>query len=114
MMFYKAVFKLLQKWHLQIYASQFMTSETIRLSFVYLNLESVERKWKNYKSLNISRTKRAFLMKQNTFFKVFEGPSFNKFNKNQRIQVLKDSKCVAVNTWKILNNSNLNNHINCS
>ena len=37
-------------------------------------------------------------MKQNTFFKVFEGPSFNKFNKNQRIQVLKDSKCVAVNT----------------
>ena len=38
--------------HLQIYASQFMTSQIIPLPFVLLYLESVERKGKNYKSLN--------------------------------------------------------------
>ena len=38
-------------------ASQFMTSQIIPLPFVFLYLESVERKGKNYKSLNISRTK---------------------------------------------------------
>ena len=32
-------------------------------SFAILNLESVEKKGKNYKNLNISRTKRAFQMK---------------------------------------------------
>ena len=32
-------------------------------------------RWK-YKNLNISRTKRAFQMKQKTFFTVFEGLSF--------------------------------------
>ena len=37
------VFELFQKSHLQIYASQFMTSELILLPFVILNLESVER-----------------------------------------------------------------------
>ena len=37
-----------------------------------LNLGSVERKRKNYKNLNISRTKRPFQMK---FFIVFEGLS---------------------------------------
>ena len=35
------VFELLQKLHLQIYASQFMTSYIIPLPFVLLNLESV-------------------------------------------------------------------------
>ena len=44
----------------QIYASQFMTSQIISLPFVLLNLEIVESKGKNYKSLNILRTKRAF------------------------------------------------------
>ena len=41
-----------------------MTLEIIPLTFVLLNLESVERKRKKYKNLNISRTKRAFPMKQ--------------------------------------------------
>ena len=45
----KAVFELFQKLHLQIYAGHFMTSQIIPLSFVLLNLESVERKGKNYK-----------------------------------------------------------------
>ena len=49
-----------QNLHLQIYASQFMTSQIIPLPFILLYMESVERKGKNYKSLNISRTKRAF------------------------------------------------------
>ena len=60
MMYYKAVFELFQKLHLQIYASQFMTSSIIPLPFVLLNLENLERKRKKYKKLNISRTKRAF------------------------------------------------------
>ena len=55
MMSYKAVFELFQKLHQQIYASQFMI-----LSFVLLNLEIVERKGKNYKNLNISKTKTGF------------------------------------------------------
>ena len=59
MMQCKAVFELLQKLHALIYAGQFMT-QIIPLSFVLLNLESVERKEEPYKILNISRTKRAF------------------------------------------------------
>ena len=53
------VFELFQKLHLQIYANQFMTSSIIPLPFVLLSMESVERKEKNYKNLNISRMKRA-------------------------------------------------------
>ena len=53
-----------------------MTSQIIPLPFVLLYLESVERKGKNYKSLNISRMKTAFLMKKKTLFIVFEGLSF--------------------------------------
>ena len=63
MMKYKAVFELFQKLHLQIYANQFMTSQIIPLPCVLLNPEIVERKGKNYKNLNISRTKKAFYMK---------------------------------------------------
>ena len=55
-----AVFELFQKLHLRIYASQFMTLYIIPLPFFLLNLESLERKRKNYKSLNILRTQRAF------------------------------------------------------
>ena len=40
-----------------------MTSKVIPLPFAILNLDSVERKGKNYKNLNISGTKRAFKMK---------------------------------------------------
>ena len=58
---YKAVLELFQKLQLQIYTSQFMT--------FLLNLESVERKRKNYKDLNNE-------MKQKTFFTVFESVSF--------------------------------------
>ena len=57
------VVELFQKLHLQIYAIQFMTSQIILLPFVLLHLESVERKGKNYKSMNILRMKVAFLMK---------------------------------------------------
>ena len=63
MMQYKTVVELFQKSHLQIYASRFMASQIIPLSFALLYLESMESKGKSYKSLNISRTKRAFLMK---------------------------------------------------
>ena len=57
------VVELFQKLHLQIYASQFMTSQIIPLPFLLFYLESVERKGKNYKSLNVLRMKIAFLMK---------------------------------------------------
>ena len=43
-----------------------MTSQIIPLPFVLLYLGSMERKGKNYKILNILRTKRAFLMKEKT------------------------------------------------
>ena len=56
----KAVFGVIPKITLQIYANQFMTSYIIPLPFVLLNLESVEMKGKNYKKLNISRTKKDF------------------------------------------------------
>ena len=48
---YQAVFELFQILHLLIYASQFMTSQIILLSFV---LESVKRKGKNYENLQKS------------------------------------------------------------
>ena len=56
--------------HLQIYASQFMTSH-IPLLFVLLYRESVKRKGKNYKSLNISRTKRVFFDEIKNTFHIF-------------------------------------------
>ena len=43
-MYCKAVFELFQRLHLQIYASQFMTSQIIPLLFVVWNLESVEKR----------------------------------------------------------------------
>ena len=46
MMEYKTVIELFQKLPLQIYGSQFMTSQIIPLPFVLLNLEIVERKEK--------------------------------------------------------------------
>ena len=80
------VSELFQKLHLQISASKFMTSYIIPLPFVLLNLESVERKGKNYKKLNISRMKSAFSMKWKTFFIVFEELSFGgKINIWQKI-----------------------------
>ena len=48
----------------------------IPLPFVLLNLESVKRKGKNYKNLNILRAKRAFSIKLKTFFIVFQGLAF--------------------------------------
>ena len=56
----KRSFELFQNLHLQIYASQFMTSQIIPLPFVLLNLGSVERMGKNFKNVNILRTKKAF------------------------------------------------------
>ena len=49
--------ELFQKLLLQIYASQFMKSQIIPLSFVLLYLESVESIGKNYKSLTRERKK---------------------------------------------------------
>ena len=43
--------------------------------FVLLNLESVENKGKNYKNLNILRTKKSFLDEITNMFLVFEGLS---------------------------------------
>ena len=43
-----------------MYTSQFMTPLIIPLPSVYVNLESMERKGKNHKNLNILRMKRAF------------------------------------------------------
>ena len=48
------------------YICKFMQANIInyfKSKFVVLNLESVERKLKNYKNLNISRTKSGFSMK---------------------------------------------------
>ena len=56
---HKAVFELFQKLHLQIYANQSMRL-IIPLSFDLLNLESVEKKRRKYKNLNMTRTKKAF------------------------------------------------------
>ena len=53
-----------------------MASQVIPLPFVASYLESTERKGKNYKSLNISRRKRAFLIKI-TLFIVLEGLPFD-------------------------------------
>ena len=53
-------FELLQTLHQLIYASQFMTSLIIPLSYNVLNLESVKRKRQNYKKFNILITERAF------------------------------------------------------
>ena len=47
----------------------------------HLNLEIVERKGKNYKKLNISKTKRAFPIKQKTFFIISKGLSFGEKKK---------------------------------
>ena len=49
--------------------------------FILLNLGSGEGKGKNHKTLNISRTKRAFYMKQKYFFLDSEELSFGKENK---------------------------------
>ena len=48
-----------------------MTSYIIPLSFVLLNLESLERKGENYKSLNISGTKKSFLYEIKNIFHSF-------------------------------------------
>ena len=47
--------------HLQIYASQCMTSLIIPLSFVLLILEKVERKRKKYQNLQYLENKKSFL-----------------------------------------------------
>ena len=63
--------RLFQKLHLQIYASQFMASWIIPLLFGLLSLESVERKKKNSKKLNILTTKRAVLDEIKNIFNSF-------------------------------------------
>ena len=68
------------------YICQFMEANSwhpiIPLSFVLLNLKRLEKKGKNYKNLNVSRTKRAFSMKLKAFLTVFEGYSLGKNTKH--------------------------------
>ena len=53
-----------------------MTSQIIPLPFVLLNMEIMEKKGKNYENLNMSKTKRAFWMKDKTFFSFFYSDLF--------------------------------------
>ena len=71
MMQYKAVFELFQKLHLQIYASQFITSEIIPLPFVSLNLESVEGKVKNLQKFEYLKNKKSFFNEMENIFYSF-------------------------------------------
>ena len=71
MMQYKAVFELFQKLHLQIYASQFITSEIIPLPFVSLNLESVEGKVKNLQKFEYLKNKKSFFNEMKNIFYSF-------------------------------------------
>ena len=61
------VVELFQKLHLQIYASQFMTSQIIPLPLVLLCLEVWKGREKINKSLKILRMKRAFKEIKNNF-----------------------------------------------
>ena len=78
----KAVFELFQKLHLVIYASQFMASYIIPISFVPLNLESVERRGKLQK-FEYLKNEKSF-MKWKAFFIFFEGLLLGKKIKNDR------------------------------
>ena len=64
-----------------------------------LNLESVERKGKSYKNLNISRMKRAFSMKQKTFFIVFEGRKNKNFMKNSGHKLYIDKRYLFLSRY---------------
>ena len=70
MMQYKVVFKLFQKLHLLIYASQFMRSYVLPLLFAHLSLEKAKRKEKITK-IWISREKKIFLDKTKSIFHSF-------------------------------------------
>ena len=65
------VFELFQKLHLQIYASQFMTSSIIPLPFALLNLESVERKGKKLQKFEYLENKKSFLDEMKNIFHSF-------------------------------------------
>ena len=71
MMSCKVVFELFQKLHLQIYASQFMISEITPLSFVLLNLESVERKDKKLQKFEYLENVKGFLDEIKNIFHSF-------------------------------------------
>ena len=71
MMSCKVVFELFQKLHLQIYASQFMISEITPLSFVLLNLESVERKGKKLQKFEYLENVKGFLDEIKNIFHSF-------------------------------------------
>ena len=63
------VFELFRKLHLLIHASQFMTSEIIPLSFVLLNLESVERE--KIQRFEYLKNKKSFLDEIKSIFQSF-------------------------------------------
>ena len=83
MIYYKAVFELFQKLYLQIYASQFMTSQIIPRPFVRLSLESVERnekkkteKFERKENENENENEKSFLDEIKNIFIHLEGISF--------------------------------------
>ena len=65
------VVELFQKLRLQIYASQFMTSQIIPLLFVLLYLESVERKGKKLQKFEYLQNKKSFFGEMENFFHCF-------------------------------------------
>ena len=81
MMQYKVLFELYEQLLLLIYAGQFINYSTFILSFVS---GMCGKKRKNYKNLNILRTKIVFLDKMKASFIVSEGLSFCEIIKNRR------------------------------
>ena len=104
------VFELFQKLHLQIYASQFMTSKIIPIAFVLLNLESAGRE-KITKTWISSERKELFrwnLKKAHSFWRALIWWKNKNLIKKGRTQALCDiclhesgSNC-SFPFWKIL------------
>ena len=67
---YKVVLELFQTIYLLIYANQSMASEIIPLSFVLLNLESIERKGKIQK-FEYLKNKKSFFDEIKSYFYSF-------------------------------------------
>ena len=85
------VFELFQKWHLQIYANQCMTSLINPLRFVLLNLEKVERKQKKKTKIWISREwKQLLRWNKKAFFSFWRAIIWWK---NKKLMEIADTNC---------------------
>ena len=65
------VVELFKKLHLQIYASQFTTSQIIPFLFVLLYLESLERKGKKLQKFEYLQNEKSFFGEMENFFHCF-------------------------------------------